>query len=70
MRGTVPRLLRALAAVLAGNAVYFLLVAPLLPEWARHRPFALDVGVLIDLAVCVGIYAGLGALLRRDRHSS
>ena len=66
----MAKYLLALAAVLAGNAIYFLLLAPRLPRWARHTPFALDLGLLIDLAVCLGIYAGLGLLLRRGRHSS
>lgn len=66
----MTKFLLALAAVLAGNAVYFLLLAPRLPGWARHTPFALDLGLLIDLVVCVGVYAGLGRWLRRGRHSS
>jgi hypothetical protein len=66
----VTKFLLALAAVLGGNAIYFLLLAPRLPACARHRPFALDLGLFIDLVVCVGIYAGLGPLLRRGRHSS
>jgi hypothetical protein len=63
------RLLRALAAVLSGNAVYFLVLAPRMPEWARHRPFALDLGLLLDFLVCTGIYVALG-LIRPGRHSS
>jgi hypothetical protein len=66
----VRKFLLALTAVLVGNAIYFLLLAPHLPGWARHTPFALDAGLLIDLVVCLGIYAGLGPLLRRGRHSS
>jgi hypothetical protein len=69
MRGTVSRLLRALAAVLAGNALYFLLLAPCLPAWARHRPFALDPGLLLDFAICLAIYFGLGHLMRPGHHS-
>jgi hypothetical protein len=66
----VSRLLRALAAVLAGNALYLLLLAPHLPEWARHRPFALDPGLLVDFAICLVIYLGLGLLGRSGRYSS
>lgn len=66
----MPRLLRALAAVLAGNALYFLLLTQHLPGWARHRPFALDAGLLVDFAICVAVYVGLGLLTRPGRHSS
>jgi hypothetical protein len=66
----VSRLLRALAAVLAGNALYLLLLLPRLPEWARHRPFAVDPGLLLDFAICLLIYLGLGSLVRAGRHSS
>jgi hypothetical protein len=61
---------RALVAVLAGNALYFLLLLPALPSWARHRPFALDAGLLADFLVCVAIYLGLGALVRRRDQSA
>lgn len=66
----MPRLLRALAAVLAGNALYFLLLVPRLPEWVRHRPFVADPGLLLDFAICLVIYLGLGLLVRSGRHSS
>ena len=66
----MSRLLRALAAVLAGNALYLLLLAPRLPEWARHRPFAADPGLLLDFAICLVIYLGLGLLVRSGRHPS
>jgi hypothetical protein len=65
----VSRLLRALASVLAGNALYFLLLAPRLPEWAWHRPFALDPGLLLDFAVCLAVYVVLGLLVWRGRQS-
>lgn len=65
----MSRLLRALAAVLAGNALYLLLLAPRLPEWARHRPFALDPGLLVDFAICLAIYVVLGLLVWRGRQS-
>jgi hypothetical protein len=65
----VARLLRALAAVLSGNALYFLLLAPRLPEWWRHRPFELDPGLLLDFVICLAIYFGLGLMTRPGRHS-
>jgi hypothetical protein len=64
---TGARFLRALAAILAGNALYFLAAWRWLPEAARHRPLAPDLGLAIDFALCLGIYTALGALLRRSR---
>ena len=51
-----------LAGILIGNAVYFTLL-PHLPVAARHRPFAFDLGLLLDFAFCVAAYAGVNALL-------
>ncbi|MGH9443622.1 MAG: hypothetical protein ACRD16_15255 [Thermoanaerobaculia bacterium] len=58
---TPRRLLEYLVAILAGNAVYFLILSPLLPEELRHRPFREDWGLLVDFVVCVLVYG----LLRR-----
>ena len=44
--------LQALVAVLAGNAVYFLLM-PRLPEIARHVLFREDPGLVLDFGFCV-----------------
>ena len=44
--------LQSLAAVVAGNVVYFL-VMPYLPAAARHNPARLDLGVLVDFCVCL-----------------
>jgi len=63
------KLLRALAAVLAGNALYFLLLGPRLPAWARHTPFDLDIGLVFDFVICVALYVALGLLVRTERHS-
>ena len=51
--------------MLAGNALYFLLLAPHLPGWAEHEPFQADLGLLVDFLVCLAIYIGLGTLMRR-----
>jgi hypothetical protein len=51
-----PNFWRSLIAVLVGNAIYFLLVAPHLPQSARHRYFAVDLGLVIDFWVCLVIY--------------
>ena len=44
--------LHALAAVLAGNAVYFLM-ARYLPLAARHDPFRVDLGMIVDFSICL-----------------
>jgi hypothetical protein len=62
--------LRALAAVVAGNALYFLVLVPRFPVWARHEPFTLDLGLLLDFLVCLAIYLGLEALGRRRGQSA
>jgi len=54
----------ALAAVLAGNAVYFLLLAPALPPAWRHEPLALDRGLALDFLLCLGLYVAVRALRR------
>ena len=43
---------QSLAAVVAGNVVYFL-VMPYLPPAARHNPTHLDLGVLVDFWFCL-----------------
>lgn len=45
-----------LAAILIGNAIYYFSLAPHLPEALRHQGFEIDMGVLVDFAVCVGVY--------------
>lgn len=49
-------LLPVVGAVLAGNAAYFLLLFPWLPERWQQRPFALDPGLGLDFLVCLGLY--------------
>jgi hypothetical protein len=44
--------LQALIAVLAGNAVYFLLM-PYLPVRARHVVFRYDLGLVVDFWFCL-----------------
>ncbi|MGB9235840.1 MAG: hypothetical protein WCC04_15630 [Terriglobales bacterium] len=47
--------LDALAAVLAGNALYFL-VMPHLPRAMRHSLFREDWGLVVDFAVCAIVF--------------
>lgn len=44
--------LQALIAVVAGNAVYFLLL-PYFPVAARHRTFHYDLGLVVDFWFCL-----------------
>lgn len=48
-------LVQALLAIILGNVVYFLLM-PSFPTVARHRPFHLDLGMVIDFWFCVVAY--------------
>jgi len=57
-RTTMKNFLDALAAVLAGNAIYYLLM-PHLPTVARHRLFTEDWGLLVDFLICTVIFAGV-----------
>jgi hypothetical protein len=53
---TLKNFFDALVAVLAGNAIYYLLM-PHLPALARHRLFQEDWGLLVDFAICTVIFA-------------
>lgn len=48
-------LLQALLAIVLGNVTYFIL-APSFPPAARHRPFQLDLGMLVDFWFCLVAY--------------
>jgi hypothetical protein len=48
-------LLQAFCAIVFGNVVYFLLV-PSFPPAARHQPFHLDLGIVIDFWFCLAAY--------------
>jgi hypothetical protein len=56
--GVTPRRwLEYLIAILIGNAIYFLSVAPYLPLALRHKMYRTDLGSVVDFAVCVVVYA-------------
>ena len=57
--------LDALVAVLAGNAIYFLLM-PHLPAVIRHRLFKEDLGLLVDFLICAAIFAAVKYTRRRE----
>jgi hypothetical protein len=50
--------LDALLAVLAGNAIYFVLM-PHLPRLVRHSLFREDWGLLVDFSICAAIFAAM-----------
>lgn len=54
----VANFLQALAAVLAGNALY-LLLEPHLPPPARHVPPQVDLGMLVDFWLCLVIFGAI-----------
>jgi len=47
--------LQALLAIILGNVVYFVLI-PSLPVAARHRPFHIDLGMILDFWFCLVAY--------------
>jgi hypothetical protein len=47
--------LQTLLAIVLGNVMYFVLV-PSLPPAARHRPFQLDLGMVVDFWFCLVAY--------------
>lgn len=51
----VVNFLQALAAIVAGNLVYFL-IEPSLPPAARHHRFQVDLGTVIDFWFCLVAY--------------
>jgi hypothetical protein len=61
--GVIVNLLQAFLAVVLGNVVYFV-IAPSLPPIARHHPFHLDLGVVLDFWFCLVAY-GLIRTARR-----
>ena len=62
-------LAKSFVAVVSGNAIYFLLLIPLLPPAARHRPYHLDLGLIVDFWVCLLCYGVVELISRRTRKS-
>jgi len=69
MKPLTAKWLKYLAAILLGNGLYFAL-NPYLPEAARHHPFKLDLGTLVDFWLCLVVYGvlELGSFLHRRSH--
>jgi H+/gluconate symporter-like permease len=53
---TARRWIEYLIAILAGNALYFLLLFPALPRLLQHQPFRFDIGLVLDFGLCVAVY--------------
>jgi hypothetical protein len=54
-RSVLINFLQALLAIILGNVVYFALV-PSLPPVARHHPFHMDLGIVLDFSFCLVAY--------------
>jgi len=55
--GVTPRRwLEYLVAILLGNAIYYFSLVPHLPDALRHKLYQMDAGMLLDFAVCAGVY--------------
>ena len=66
----LPRLLKQFAAVLLGSLLYFFVLMPHLPPAARHKPYRLDWGLLVDAWICLAIYGLIDLALRLRRKSN
>ena len=64
-RSSMKNFMDALLAVLAGNAIYFLLM-PHLPLAIRHSLFKEDWGLLVDFAICAAIFVAVKLARRRE----
>ena len=53
---TPRRWIEYTVAILAGNAIYFLVLVPDSPT-LQHQPMRLDIGLLLDFLCCVLVYA-------------
>ena len=62
---TMKNFLDALVAVLAGNAIYYLLM-PHLPSMARHGLFKEDWGLVVDFVICAAIFAVVKYVRRQE----
>lgn len=67
-KSAVTNFVEALVAVLAGNAAYFLLL-PSLPPLARHVPFQIDLGLVLDCCFCLVAWGIVKAVSRRRTQS-
>jgi hypothetical protein len=69
MSKSATNFIHALVAVLAGNAAYFLLVKYLPPQ-ARHVPFKIDLGLIVDFWLCLVVFGTIKTVAGRRRGSN
>ena len=62
--------LKSLIAVVVGNAIYFLLLTPILPAAGRHSPRRYDLGMAIDFSVCAVVYGVIELVVRCSRRGA
>lgn len=70
MSPRAKRWIKYLIAIVVGNVIYFS-VEPHLPPVIQHRPYHADLGMFVDLWVCVVIYGLielLASLVKRTWH--
>jgi hypothetical protein len=53
---TLRRWIEYTVAILAGNAIYFLVLYPVLPRLLQHQPFRFDAGLALAFLCCVVVY--------------
>jgi hypothetical protein len=53
---TPRRWIEYTVAILAGNAIYFLVLYPDFPRALQHQPWNFDAGLAIDFLCCVVVY--------------
>ena len=61
---------KSLVAVVSGNLLYFFVLQPLLPAPAQHRPFKLDLGLVVDVWICLFVYGIVELIVRLRGRSS
>jgi len=65
MSRSVANFLHALAAVVGGNALYFLLEKHL-PAPAQHALFKIDLGIAVDFCICLVFFLIIKTLAARS----
>jgi ABC-type uncharacterized transport system permease subunit len=65
--GVRRRLLKQLVAVVVGSLLYYFVLMPYLPLAGRHQPFRIDLGLVVNLWVCLVLY-GIVEWLDRKWH--
>ncbi|HLN58856.1 MAG TPA: hypothetical protein VK416_09860 [Thermoanaerobaculia bacterium] len=65
---TPRRWIEYTAAILAGNAIYFLVLFPDLAPPLQHQPFRFDVGLALDFLCCVVVYGVIRLGVNQARH--